>query len=313
MKDTIETVGSDIVDLEEAKEGDVVNNVGVIQSLSTSSVLSPKSPEKVISYNVPRYADKPPNKITYRGRIPGANSREIKLNLASLSTKKVEDSIEIINEHDDDDKDDDVKVEYDDSKNVRINLNLKFARENRNNKKNILATQRHLPVNFSKQKTSTNQESPSTSYTGQCSKEKLNHISAKLPSNKSVIKEKRDIFEYFDSKCGINEGQIEGQFLSDIKSVKTGDHNTKVKILNSSSVRTEKTKVAGSIVCQPNLTLRKPQSEIKKKRNSTTKKRKTVKEMRNELELRTMPKITHFFKKEVQIEQKDCSGESTPK
>ena len=137
----------------------------------------------------------------------------------------------------------------------------------------------------------------------------MNHISAKLPSNKSGIKEKRDIFEYFDSKCG----QIEGQFSSDIKSVETGDYNTKVKILNTSSVRTEKMKVAGSIVCQPNLTLRKPQSEIKKKRNSTTKKRKTVKEMRNELELRTMPKITNFFKKDVQIEQKDYSGESTPK
>ena len=147
----------------------------------------------------------------------------------------------------------------------------------------------------------------------------LQNNSAKLSSNKSVFKEKRNIFEYFESKGDKLEGRNEVQFLSDNKSVKTNDLRGKSDFLSQSivlnTVRTEKTKVAETVVGLPNLTKRKPQSEKKLKRLSTSKKRKSVKEMRNELELKTLTQITHFFKKENKIEQKDYNGErtSTPK
>ena len=49
---------------------------------------------------------------------------------------------------------------------------------------------------------------------------------------------------------------------------------------------------------------------MKRIKKSTPKKRKTVKEMKKEFEMRSEGQITHFFKKEVKIEQKDYSGKS---
>ena len=139
-KDTIDVVGSE----------SVVDNVGEFKSFSfaTSSVLTEKIPEKVLLQTVPRYADIPTNVTSYRGGVPGANSREVNTKLSSLYSKNVVNPIEIDDKNDPDDKVDDKMIENDDSKKVGINLSSKFEVEKTNRKRNVSVTQRHLPENF---------------------------------------------------------------------------------------------------------------------------------------------------------------------
>ena len=100
------------------------------------------------------------------------------------------------------------------------------------------------------------------------------------------------------------------RFLPDNSEIKFADDSHIDASLVLESRRADKTNIDGSIVGLPNLTLSKTQSDMKRIKKSTPKKRKTVKEMKKEIEMRSEGQITHFFKKEVKIEQKDYSGKS---
>ena len=100
------------------------------------------------------------------------------------------------------------------------------------------------------------------------------------------------------------------RFLPDNSEIKFADDSHIDASLVLECRRADKTNIDGSIVGLPNLTLSKTQSDMKRIKKSTPKKRKTVKEMKKEFEMRSEGQITHFFKKEVKIEQKDYSGKS---
>ena len=77
------------------------------------------------------------------------------------------------------------------------------------------------------------------------------------------------------------------------------------------SAHVQKGEVVDALVCLPNSTLRLSQSEKKKKSLTSGKKRKSVKELKEELELKSIQPITCFFKKKQEMtEHIEISGES---
>ena len=77
----------------------------------------------------------------------------------------------------------------------------------------------------------------------------------------------------------------------------------------SSSVRDNKKCLVDTVVGLPNLTKRFSQSEKEGKKITPKRKKKSVKEVRNELELRSLTPITHFFQKETERKENDLQND----
>ena len=77
------------------------------------------------------------------------------------------------------------------------------------------------------------------------------------------------------------------------------------------SVGAVNTNVDGTLVRLPNLTLSKSQSDMKRKRKASEKKKRTVKELKKEIESKSLTLITCFFgKNDKKTQDLDYNGKS---
>ena len=93
---------------------------------------------------------------------------------------------------------------------------------------------------------------------------------------------------------------------------KSANSNLSSTYISSEFKVADKNKVDGSIVRTPNSTLRISQSDQRKKSKPPRSVRKTVKELKEEIESRSMKPITSFFQKKTEKTlEKDSFGESS--
>ena len=95
---------------------------------------------------------------------------------------------------------------------------------------------------------------------------------------------------------------------------KSSTRNSLISQKYLNNVVAVKSTVDGTLVRLPNLTLRESQSEVKLKRKTSEKKKRSVKEMKKKYEKKSSVPITCFFKKkDEKTLDLDCNGESNEK